>query len=38
MADLAPFGGTLLRTSLDQGKGTALREVLGQLLKSNPTG
>lgn len=38
VADLAPYGGTVLRTSLDESKEKALREALDAHLKANPAG
>ncbi|MCA3554092.1 DUF1269 domain-containing protein [Aestuariivirga sp.] len=36
LADLAPYGGTVLRTSLDETKEKALRDALDEHVKSNP--
>ena len=38
LADLAPYGGTVLRTSLDESKEQALRAALDDHLKANPAG
>lgn len=38
VADLAPFGGTVLRTSLDQSKEKELRDALDEHLKSGSAG
>ncbi len=38
VAGLQPFGGTVLRTSLDQTKEKELRDALDTHLKANPTG
>jgi uncharacterized membrane protein len=38
VAGLQPFGGTVLRTSLDQSKEKELRDALDEHIKANPSG
>ena len=38
VAGLQPFGGTVLRTNLDQSKEKELRDALDEHLKANPSG